>query len=65
MSRAAASARKSQPSARRSATIEGSSAAAMARSISSVSVAPQMPVRRILALATIARAIAGSAAAWT
>ena len=43
----------------------GSNAGAIARSISSVSVAPQMPVRRIFALATMRRAIAGSADAWT
>jgi hypothetical protein len=37
----------------------------MAASISSVSVAPQMPVRRIFAFARMLRAIAGSAASWT
>jgi hypothetical protein len=35
------------------------------RSTSSVSAAPQTPVRRILALSTMARALAGSAAAST
>ena len=59
------SARKSQPSARRSAMIGGNNAGAITRSISKVSVAPQMPVRRIFAFATMLRAIAGSADAWT
>ena len=36
-----------------------------ARSINSVSVAPQIPGRRILALTTMARALSGAAAAWT
>ena len=38
---------------------------AMARSISSVSVAPQIPVRRIFPFATMRRAMSGSAEAWT
>ncbi len=64
IARARASARKSQPSARRSAISTGSSESATAASISNVSVAPQMPVRRIFAFARMRRAISGSAAAW-
>ena len=62
--RARASARKAQPNAARSATSAGSRAGAMDASISSVSVEPQTPVRRILAFASTARAISGAAAAW-
>jgi hypothetical protein len=63
--RAASSARKSHPSAAKSATISGNKAGAMAASSKSVSVAPQTPVRRIFAFASTARAIAKSAPAWT
>ena len=58
---ARASARKSQPSAARSATIAGSREEAMPASMSSVSVAPHTPVRRILPLTTMALAMARSA----
>ena len=52
--RVAASPRISQPAACRSARIGGRCVAATARSTSSVSVAPHTPVRRILALSTMA-----------
>lgn len=44
--------------------IRGSTVRAMARSMSKVSVAPQIPVRRILALKVTACAMSGSAAVW-
>ena len=63
--RAASSARKVPPRAARSATIGGRNAGAIAASMSSTSVAPHTLVRRILALAMIARAMESAAAAWT
>ena len=53
--------RISQPFSARACRIGGRWVAAQARSTSSVSAAPQMPVRRILALVTMATAMAGSA----
>src|SRR5437773_2718503 len=62
IARTSGSPRSSQPAARRSARIAGSCVLAV-RSTSSVSVAPQIETRRILALSTILRAFSASAAA--
>ena len=58
----AASPRTSQPAAISSPTTAGRIASATMWSTSNVSVAPQMPVRRILALSVMDRAISGFAA---
>ena len=62
--RARSSPRTSQPASNSGSRIAGS-ASSMALSTRSVSAAPQIPVRRILALKVTSRAVAGSAAACT
>ena len=61
----AASPRTSQPAAIRSSMMGGRQVPAMRLSTSRVSVVPQIPVRRILALRTTLRAMSASAAAST
>ena len=60
-----ASPRTSQPASSRSVTIGARCVPAQASSTSSVSAAPQMPVRRILALSAMARAMRRSASRST